>query len=184
MITLWTIQPVSFMKQLEVEGSIAGCFQNIDSDVSVPYNWMARQLCDRGKSTGQICPIWLWYAYGGRRKPPDLRHSWHLPRGERGLRIEFELDERQVLLSQFEMWVWVLEGQYVPENASEAQHVDIWARKGELTEKKIRHSWTRIFDLTFGCERFWGAFAGRDIQATTPSVKIDSVRRVDYFTAR
>ncbi|UYZ73367.1 DUF3841 domain-containing protein [Moraxella bovis] len=53
--------------------------------------------------------MWAWYhAHGANKPKPDLRKSGHLPKGERGVRIEFTLPKERVLLSNFDGWHAVL----------------------------------------------------------------------------
>ena len=47
---------------------------------------------------------------------PDLRSSGHLLKGERGVRIEFRVSDRLILLSDFDLWHYVLNYWYLPES--------------------------------------------------------------------
>ena len=50
-------------------------------------------------------PIWAWYQHQDiSKRRPDLRKSGHLPIGTAGVRIEFEKNYQQVLLSDFVLW--------------------------------------------------------------------------------
>ena len=69
------------------------------------YTWMVRQMECRIKANSEAWPLWAWYqTYGIDRRRPDLRRRAHLPRGERGVRIEFDQPDSGVLLSDFDLW--------------------------------------------------------------------------------
>ena len=56
------------------------------------YRWMTKQMEHRIESESETMslPLWAWYQWDGiERRKPDLRSSGHLPKGQRGVRIEF-----------------------------------------------------------------------------------------------
>ena len=67
-------------------------------------------------------PIWAWYQWEGSRRKPDLRASGYLPKGEPGVRLELRVADDRVLLSDFDLWHYVLNYWYLPksEKAGEA----------------------------------------------------------------
>lgn len=66
-------------------------------------------------------PVWAWFQYENERsRRPDLRRSAHGPSGTRAVLIEFDIAEDQVLLSDFDLWHYVLNEWYVPQTAREA----------------------------------------------------------------
>ena len=66
------------------------------------YRWMAKQMDRRIESETVSFPLWAWYQWDGvEKRKPDLRSSNHLPKGQRGVRIEFEQSDKGVLLSDF-----------------------------------------------------------------------------------
>jgi len=50
-----------------------------------------------------------------KKRMPDLRSCGHLPRGIPGIRLELEVEEERVLLSDFSMWHAVLNQTYLAE---------------------------------------------------------------------
>jgi len=185
---LWTIQETFVYDKLEVEGCIqATDFRGPGADDWWPHDkckWLVRQMVLRGISRKPIWPIWAWYKYDGVHKKPDLRCSGHMPRGTKSVCIEFEAEDKMVLLSQFEMWVSILNGHYLSCSEQEDTAIEKLEGAGKLTVSRVRQSWSRMFDLKFGCEDYWGSLDERWIQACVPEVHIDQVRKVQKFTAK
>ena len=71
-------------------------------------------------------PIWVWWQWWADRRRPDLRASGFLPKGVRGIRVECRVKEDQVLLSDFELWHYILNYWYLPKSE----------KSGESFEKK------------------------------------------------
>lgn len=108
-VTLWSIQSYSRYEQLLQGIPIRGSYERVDLEYEDKYVWMAQKMVAFGVTDQPVCPVWAWYAWGGvKKRKPDLRFSWHLPTGERGIRLELLLPKKQVLLSQFDMWIGVL----------------------------------------------------------------------------
>ena len=142
-------------------------------------------------------PLWAWYQWEGeQRRRPDLRSSGHLPRGEQGVRIEFEIDANLVLLSDFELWHYALNYWYLPTSSAEGDTFEMkLAEQGSsfyktkplpdpVFDKAIRESWERIFNVGWAEEDLAVPRAEKSIQAAFWGLPLESVRRVDEFTAR
>ncbi len=98
-VRVWTIQRPSWWRTLQQRGLIHADGRRLCHDFRPAYNWMMGQMYRRIPGYTGAYPVWFWYS-----PKPDLRHSGHLARGERGLRIELELPRSIVLLSDFETW--------------------------------------------------------------------------------
>ena len=132
------------------------------------------------------CPVWFWFS-----PKPDLRHSRHLARGERALRIELELPRELVLLSDFETWHCVLNRWHLSLPWAESR---AWERKvrgfdqfrselPEPLESELRATWNRIFDLNLVSRtKLWGPVDR--IQGVVERVLLSEVRDVQEFVAR
>jgi hypothetical protein len=83
----------------------------LDTDTIDAYRWMRRKMrryIDRSVRE-DLWPIWGWVQWlDHRRRMPDLRCSWHLPRGTHGVRLCLELPLERVLVSNFDRWHVVL----------------------------------------------------------------------------
>jgi len=146
------------------------------------YIWMADKMLEKGITRKRTSPVWAWYKYDGKRKKPDLRCSGHLPRGTKGVCIEFEACESEVLLSNFEQWHAVLNHWHLCESEEENAYFEEYPQL--LTETVVRKSWDRMFDLTFGSEDYWGPVDERWIQACVPILYNHQIHNVVRFIAR
>lgn len=129
---------------------------------------------------------------------PDLRSSGHLLKGERGVRIEFRVSDRLILLSDFDLWHYVLNYWYLPESEKDAEDFEAELSRRGLSyystkplrnaafHKKITESWARIFDLDWADRKQSIAHprAKKSIQASCWELRRNQVRDVRFFRAR
>lgn len=80
------------------------------------YRWLMSQMKERVAGCRGLWPIWFWHS-----PKPDLRHSAHLPRGERGVRLELELPRDRTLLLDFETWHAVLNRWHLSQSQRESE---------------------------------------------------------------
>jgi hypothetical protein len=197
---LWTIQTENAWQELQSSGVLRGTREKIMEHVwNSPYEWMIRQMKQRiGPSpTPGSYPVWAWMQWEDAKRPkPDLRAGGHLPRGESGVRIEFQCPDSSVLLSDFELWHFVLNYWYLPESFLEGETFE--ARLAEqglsfiktqplpnrIYHNKIVASWDKIFDLDWSESDIAMPRWEKSIQATVWELNTDQVRNHDYFMAR
>ncbi len=205
---LWTIQEIPFWDRLKsgrrlranrclVERGTGGWLQAIPA-----YDWLADRMDAMigGRPSKMSLPLWAWQQCNNAANArPDLRSSGYLPRGTQGVRIEFEIDKGDVVLSDFELWHFVMNGHYIADNEEDCDAFDASVAKkwrysgcwsGKLSSshrRRIKASWEKIFDLDSVRDEKWHGPSGRDaaaIQATVWFIDIGMVRQVDEFTAR
>lgn len=198
---LWSIQSTRACRTLETSGKLRCDVRLVEKDFVAAYRWMAEQMDKRlrvRRSTEDASPVWAWYQWdgGGRRRRPDLRSSGHLPRGERGVRIEFAIDDEMVVLSDFQLWHYVLNYWYLPASTDEGEAFEARVAEQGLSfyrtkplpdpalDEAIRRSWERIFDLEWAEEDLASPRAEKSIQAALWELPLETVRRVDEFVAR
>lgn len=198
---LWTITTTAGWNELNRRGVLVATpkHSEIFKDSKSAYRWMADEMETRiGPPPRKgILPFWAWFRWDGERRPkPDLRSGGHLPRGEKGVRIEFEKDPKEVLLSDFVLWHHVLNYWYLPKSKRDGDRFEKEIEKKGLSffktkplphngyHKMIKKSWEFIFDLDF--ENPWIAErkAKKAIQATFWKLSLSEVRRMKEFTAR
>lgn len=196
---LWTIQTEEAWKTLKQRGRLKCRRSDADRDFLPAYDWMAAQMRTRigsPKSRRISVPIWAWCQYEGtKRKRPDLRASGHLPSGTRGYRIAFTIPDKQVVLSDFELWHYVLNYWYLPYSQSDhdafyKRHPGIslssWSKPPpeKHVDEAIHRSWSRVFDL-HRCDSYVsGPPSQRSIQATLWELELSWVTAADDFIAR
>jgi len=185
-------------KRLQSVGTLRADLRHVESNFLASHEWMARQMHQRlrVRPPRDSLPVWAWYQWQSEgRKKPDLRSSGHLPKGERGVRIKFERDDRLVLLSDFELWHYVLNYWYLPQS-----EVDGESFESELSEQglsfyatkplplpyhqRIEKSWERIFDMEWAVEGLAAPKAEKVIQATLWELRIKDVKSCEEFISR
>ncbi len=158
-----------------------------DSDFADAYAFMADQVALRTgiRSSGGM--LWAWYAAQGEsRRRPDLRsRGWHHP-GERAVLAELLVPAQLVVLSQFELWHWVLNkwSMYV---SVEPDTDTCRCRAIFDSNNPSAHTAdprTRVFDLAEGCSDCFRPHADRQIQATVPYFRREWIVSEREFTAR
>lgn len=182
-ITLWSIQPHRRLQELQDRAVLTASWSHVPIDFRRPYHFMTSAMQKRG--LGCDAPLWAWYRYNGKACPrPDLRRSLHLPRGERGIMLTLLVPTTQVLLSQFEIWHYPLNGWHLSDSEYEEAELLAAQRSGQDTWPLINASWERIFDLEFGSVAAWGPHDERRVQACLPHIRAEWVQEVRHFTAR
>ena len=196
---LWTIQTEEAWNELNEKGHISGVIDNIEQSWISSYRWMAEQM--KGRLRNPPCdnyfPIWAWYQWeDSKRNRPDLRASGHLPKKEKGVRIEFNCHENMVLLSDFDLWHYVLNYWYLPESVTDGDNFEAELEMKGLSffktkpiphpkyHEKIVRSWNKIFDLDWYEPDLSSPKHDKSIQATVWQLKIDQVRDYKRFKAR
>lgn len=139
------------------------------------YKWMMSQMRKRlTKYKGEF-PIWMW------TERPDLRCSGHLARGANGVLLEINIDEKDVLLSDFMAWHCILNNMFLPLNEDE----DNLFESGLCNISK-EQSWERIFDLDmlrkYGDSQY---ISNVDkIQGVIGRVEMKNIKLIKRFIAR
>lgn len=125
---LWTIQTENAWREFQSTGVLRGTRKRIMEQVwDSPYQWMIRQMEQRiaPPPTPGAYPVWAWMQWENTKRPkPDLRARGHLPKCESGIRIEFECPDSFALLSDFDLWHFVLNYWYLPESEVEGDEFE------------------------------------------------------------
>jgi hypothetical protein len=192
---LWSILTEAAWKRLNERG----CLVCDDEDLLCTreflpaYRWMMRQMSVRiGPPPADVqFPLWAWYQYRGKRKKPIARKH-HLPKRQRGYRVECHLPEDQVLLSDYTLWHHVLSDWYLPE--SETEHDTFDYRWDAISDddppaKKIMQgiketSWERILDLGWYSDYVSAPRREQAIQACFWRLELGQVRQAYPFVSR
>jgi hypothetical protein len=179
---LYTIQPIEFYEKLLTEKTLVNTGEFFDDFIRETfvrsYDWMVRQMDFRGlvKPVKEAkYPFWAWYKYSAEKAKPDLRHAAHAPRGTKCVCLELELPDNSVLLSNFDLWHFVLNNRPILPDENWEQLCDEFDSfppdKQEMVKQK---SWETIFY----------DFDDSPIQATFWKLELQTVRDVRFFTAR
>jgi hypothetical protein len=160
---------------------------------------MKSQMRQRlGKPPFEDCyPIWAWFQWQGcDKKRPDLRFSGHIPSRETGVLIEFHAEESKVLLSDFELWHYVLNYWYLPYSIEDEARFDAVLTSlaantpsevptsNQTFHADIRKSWDKIFDIHWSCPDIATEFTQKQIQATLWQLNRNQVKNSTIFKGR
>ena len=181
---LWTIQAEGAWRRAQRSGFLRADGRRQWRSLQEAYRWMGGEMRRRigNPPRGVRYPIWAWLQYENRVvKRPDLRRTGHLPSGTRGALIQFDIAEDQVLLSDFELWHYVLNRWYLPQTSSETRDA---VDNVPTDARSLRASWQRIFDLDWSLAGVSAPRGDKSIQATLWQVPISAVRSVRPFRAR
>lgn len=195
---LWTIQPIKVLNEIKEKGrficdinksSMIYCKYGLDKQTKFAYDWMCKKMVEKGISQPKNVdyPIWAWYTYNWKNKKPDLRCSGLGKPGEKSVCIELEIPDKDVLLSDFNHWHYVLNNSYMNPGTTEevADIYDyLYGKVADNREKKLlkEDSWEKIFEITpfdniYIC-------TGRYVQATFWELKSEYIKSVKYFTCK
>lgn len=196
-IKLWSIVTEQAWQALYAQGVLKSRKGLADREFLNAYDWMRRQMEQRIGPAPDIdqYPIWAWYqATDQKRKRPDLRETGHLASGKVGYRIEFEKEVNEVLLSDFELWHFVINRHFIPESETQARLFEQGLEKQfgtscfeelpKSAQRLFEKSWDRIFDIIFEPKNIASSFPEKQIQATCWELRLDEVAKVGRFVAR
>lgn len=169
MATYWSIQTMSKWQEVQKLGYLKGNADYIWEEFAEPYAWMMQQMKSKLPNYDGEYPVWLWI------DRPDLRRSAHLQKGEQGVLLKLELDENDVLLSEFQAWHFVLNRLFFD--------LDIEEEDRAYTEDEMRRSWVLIFEIEkLKRHPNWGPNV--DLQGVTGKVLLKQIKLEKTFIAR
>ncbi|MDQ0231374.1 DUF3841 domain-containing protein [Metabacillus malikii] len=164
----WTIQSVGKWQKVNKTGFLVGAREYIWPEFLDSYHWMMEQMKVKLPNYHGEYPVWVW------EQRPDLRKSGHLEKGERGVLLKLELDDANVLLSDFQAWHFVIDNAYC--NIEGMEDVE------GISTEEIQASWQKIFDLTYVSQHpEWGEVT---VQGVTGKVSIDKITLEKEFISR
>ncbi|RCW40535.1 DUF3841 domain-containing protein [Paenibacillus prosopidis] len=100
MSTYWTIQTTEVWEQFKKQGYLEGT--KVYAMYPKEYTWMMKQMNKRLTNYKGEYPIWLWI------KKPDMRSTCHFSSYTQCVRLRLDLNDRDVLVSDFDDWHMVL----------------------------------------------------------------------------
>ncbi|MDO4224048.1 MAG: DUF3841 domain-containing protein [Acinetobacter sp.] len=195
---LWTIQPIEFYQQLRKDKIIYGERQRVDVDFLSPYQWLIEKMEQRIglRPFAECSPIWAWYqCHSVQKRKPDLRYGGYLHKGTQGVRLEICKADKDVLLSDFDLWHYPLNNWYLAESMADAdafyqrledEHIAFADQENYPSDlrQKIEQSWNKVLDLNFYADGITHLPDEKSIQATFWSLSLDEIVNVQPFIAR
>ncbi|MFE5321617.1 DUF3841 domain-containing protein [Paenibacillus sp. NPDC056579] len=167
----WTLQNEEAWEVFKGQGYLEGNPEYAGYLIK-EYQWMISQMKKRLPNYHGEFPIWLW------PKKPDMRSTGHFDSQTRCVRITIELDDEDVLISDFMEWHIVLSDGFNANN--EQEYDDYYAGKLSITKEE---SWERIFDLHIPQNPEWSGT--RDwLQGVTGRIYLSNIKKVEHFISR
>ena len=201
---IWSILTQQAWEELQQKGRLRGTAHYADKDFAGPYAWMARQMERRlttPRPSKNSMPVWGWRQWWGDRRRPDLRASGYLSKGTPGVRVELRVEDDRVLLSDFELWHYVLNYWYLPRTVKDGEAFEKKLARAGLSligcshqkplshatlRREIEKSWERIFDLSWNDpgNKIVHSSKDRSIQGTMWELLLEDVVEIKEFTAK
>ena len=185
---LWTMQPIEIWNIIQDTG-VYRCDPEKSSMQDIQfvekYEWLIEQMKKRigPPPDGVTYPVWAWYIQNGKHKKPDLRSErWgYGPGDEEYVCIEFEVPDDHVLLSDFDVWLIILNNGLISETEEEdTRQEKYWESLSPEDQKAYEDkNWERVFDIT-PLNNHW-IRRGDWVQATLWELRKESVRSVRFF---
>ncbi len=188
---LWSIRKLSELQQLQTNGFLITDPKRIEPCYLKAYNWISDQLEKKVPKPRAAChyPIWAWQCWdSGRSCRPDLRVRWG-KRGEQMVLISFKIPNKLVLLSDFQLWHFVLNHLFLAINQEQEDCIsalDLRKDKASkvILEKKIIDSWQHIFNWQDIDKDYFGDGLGTSIQAVCWEIQMDWIKSVVLFKSK
>lgn len=189
---LWTMQPIEVYNILLRDGVFICDPDQVDMpEFLKAYDWLNIHLNNKDPKPDNVSyPIWAWYRFNDMEKKPDLRHTCYGTRGQKMVCLELEVPDEKVLLSDFDLWHWVLNDWWLDncfyqeyrEKDYDKNHQWFKSLCPEKQRELKNSSWLQIFNIG-RYESDWIS-RGKYIQAVFWELKKEYVKKVQYFVAR
>ena len=204
-MVIWSILTQRAWDDLQQQGRLRVARRHVIQEFLGPYAWMAQQMERRlriPRPSKSSLPIWAWHQWeGANRRKPDLRTPGYLTKAERGVRVELEVADDRVLLSDFDLWHYVLNYWYLPESENDGKLFEKKLARAGLSfykcdhqhplpnagfNREIEKSWERIFDIDWSDRGQVIAHPPekKSIQATLWEILLTDVLNAKEFIAR
>lgn len=205
-MTLWTIQHYLAYEYLQETGILRADENYLfcKDYLQCAYNWMREKMICAGliPPQGVRYPIWAWYQWEGKRKRRDMRESGYAKRGEKIVQLTVEVDDWNVMLSDFDLFHYPLNRWYLPLNEKDnlefeklyesfgysfqdLNNPNIQTNEMKHLRNVIALSWDRVFLLNKEDDGWlYGKNENKSIQATFWELRLDQVNKAEVFIAR
>ena len=188
---LWTIQPKKVLEIILSKGSFS-CDENnkkFQNDFKSSYDWLVSKMDSRGIYHPEELsyPIWAWYRYDGKNELPNiLEDEDYFSKEEKYVWIELEVPIKEVLLSDYNAWHYVLNKWYLDDSKNEEEWTKIQeeydAKPFDERETLMIKSWDKIFNIDIfeiiNEEGNTWISNGKNVQATFWKIKKEYVKNV------
>lgn len=142
----------------------------------VLYDYISKNMMNlKGKTDDIIYPLWAWYIVNGKRTISKENDQFY-----KGMyRLEIEIDKKDVLLTDFDKYCYLLTSSYLPKDEKDKE----WYVKNmfQISEKEVEESYKFMFEIFHFRDGYtYFSFLKRNVQATFWVLKKEQVKKM-YF---
>lgn len=184
----WTMQSREMWRRFEASGRLRCSINEADPYLVPAYKWMSRQMEKRiGPAPAtDSSPVWAWYQYLGEgQKKPDRRdYGDFFEAGARAVEIEFLASEKEVLLSDYELWHFVMNGSRLPLSLREVSDGLGSAKRPGNRDEPVEQNWPKIFEIDWFVDGITVPRHRKSIQACLWQVEARQVIEVTHLISK
>ena len=184
---IWTVQDEAAFQELMEMGVYRADPSKIRvfefEDWKNAYDWLVQEMENRigPRPAGVTYPVWGHAVYEGEKKEPENR-GFASP-GDIRVMICAEIPDEEVVLTDFDRWLFRLSGDYIPDVHSSEEFDREWGRHASLPEdqkeKEKWESWQQIFDTERTDDGFFQN--GMYVQATFWELRKEQILYYKFF---
>lgn len=159
--------------------------------IKLAYDFMMREMNRKlGKPDDDIIyPVWFWYRSRGKRRDVKLQDEEEKESADRQqevmYRIDFEIDKKNCLLSDFDLWIQLLNGLWVNVSNEDNEKDDYkyLINNHNINDKTYQETLDRVnrqvFNYNHKVENDW-YFSTKEnnVQGCTYKITIDQVKKI------
>lgn len=197
-IKLWSlISSEAYEELLNKKVLICNDEKLVDQDLIDSYKWLIIEMNNRIINPDNIkYPLWAWYqAHNKNKKKPDMRYKEYYNSLDPNdiYRIEFIVDRSKVLLSDFNLWHYILNQMIICDTILEEDNIENiypdfykihYNDKPKEIRKIISDTWIKIFNLEYSKNHYHNYQADQVIQGCVWNIHLDQVTKIDKFKNR
>jgi Domain of unknown function (DUF3841) len=187
MVRVWMIAEATLYDRLKAERVLYVDPTLTDEDFGDAYAWMRGQMALHIPGYGGHWPWWAWVRPPCGCVRPDLRkrqlyhNGW--PAGTACMRLELDVPDIELLLSDFDMWHAVLNNSPLVSSDEEWDTIEALPEPQQRSVKEA--TWPRLFALAEPPDPFWdGTDRQRTVQACFETLRLADVYAVTLFRTR
>lgn len=132
-------------KVLQANNQIIENFWKEDENFILSYKWMNQKCQLMLTNYDAKYPLWGWI------KKPNKKNLYKEYKNDPFYIIEFIIKKDEVLISDFDLWHFILMDLYIPdnlENLDKLDHVSFFEKRGSVQEiEEVLSSWNKIFNI-------------------------------------
>lgn len=203
---LWTVQSYTAYENMVKTGVLSNSEAHLfcEDNFKYAYDWITGKMKEHSlmPQEGINYPVWAWYQWEGKRKRRDMREGGHGKHGEKILQLTIDIPDKDVLLSDFDLFHYVLNYWYLPIDEQDdikfeeeykslgfiwhdLQDFSIQSQEMNCLRRKITSSWNRIFELEYEDDGWlYRTNNKKSIQAIFWKLQLKQVIKAEIFNAR